>query len=216
VTVLALAWDILVLDESVNFRIHSVPLPELIYIQVVPRLLLLLLLDPFTNLPLYPSNRSGHDCSIPRNSLPSHCSLTFFPQIPLTMSAPNEKISIAICGGGISGLSVAIGLLRYPHLYVHIYESAPAFAEIGAGVSFGPNAMRAMSLIDPNILRGYDRRRTENDFQGKKDAWFDFRWGMDVRGRKAGDWFHATISRGTGQSSIYRVSLNCACSGGGS
>ena len=124
------------------------------------------------------------------------------------MSQPDSKISIAICGGGVGGLSLAIGLLRHPHLDVHIYESAPVFAEIGAGVSFGPNAMRAMQLIDPRILRGYDRRRTENESQVKKDTWFDFRWGMDVRGKKAGDWFHSTIAMGTGQSSIHRVSLN--------
>ena len=123
------------------------------------------------------------------------------------MSVSDSKISIAICGGGVGGLSLAIGLLRHPHLEVHIYESALAFAEIGAGVSFGPNAMRAMQLIDPRVLQGYERRRTANEAREKKDAWFDFRWGMDVRGKKAGDWFHSTIAKGTGQSSIHRVSF---------
>lgn len=127
------------------------------------------------------------------------------------MSTPTPKISIAICGGGIGGLSLALGLLRHPHLSVHIYESASAFAEIGAGVSFGPNAMRAMKLIDPRIQQGYDRRRTENDFTEKKDVWFDFRWGMDVADGKAGEWFHSTIAEGTGQSSIHRVSFNSVC-----
>jgi salicylate hydroxylase len=133
-----------------------------------------------------------------------------YPHFSITMSKPDKKISIAICGGGIGGLSLAIGLLHYPHLSVHIYESASAFAEIGAGVSFGPNAMRAMRLINPSILRGYDRRRTENESQEKKDAWFDFRWGMDTRSGKAGEWFHSTIAKGSGQSSIHRVSSNRA------
>jgi salicylate hydroxylase len=133
------------------------------------------------------------------------------PTSSLTMSKPDKKISVAICGGGIGGLSLAIGLLRYPHLSVHIYESAPAFAEVGAGVSFGPNTMQAMKLIDPSILRGYDRRRTENEFEEKKDVWFDFRWGMDTKSGKSGEWFHSTIAKGTGQSSIHRVSLNRIC-----
>jgi hypothetical protein len=133
------------------------------------------------------------------------------PTSSLTMSKPDKKISVAICGGGIGGLSLAIGLLRYPHLSVHIYESAPAFAEVGAGVSFGPNTMQAMKLIDPSILRGYDRRRTENEFEEKKDVWFDFRWGMDTKSGKSGEWFHSTIAKGTGQSSIHRVSLSRIC-----
>jgi hypothetical protein len=73
------------------------------------------------------------------------CSLYYFTTLStrspssspfsLIMSLPDSKISIAICGG-IGGLSLAIGLLRHPHLDVHIYESAAAFGEIGAGVSF--------------------------------------------------------------------------------
>lgn len=61
-------------------------------------------------------------------------------------SAPSPPFSVAICGGGICGLCIAIGLL-HQGVPFHLYEAAPAFGEIGAGVSFGPNALRAMTLI---------------------------------------------------------------------
>ena len=120
--------------------------------------------------------------------------------------ASPRTFKIAICGGGIGGLALAIALLRQG-VPVHIYEAASAFAEIGAGVSFGPNAVRAMSLIDPKIRQGYDRRSTSNGWLEKKDVWFDYRLGMDHKDgkRKAGDWFHATIAPGVGQSSVHRA-----------
>ncbi|KAF2787619.1 FAD/NAD(P)-binding domain-containing protein [Melanomma pulvis-pyrius CBS 109.77] len=60
---------------------------------------------------------------------------------------PPHNFNIAIVGAGIGGLGLAIGL---SHLGVPftIYESAPAFSAVGAGVGLGPNALRAMDLID--------------------------------------------------------------------
>jgi salicylate hydroxylase len=53
---------------------------------------------------------------------------------------PSKKpFNLAIVGGGISGLSLAITLLEYG-IDLTIYEAAPHFGEIGAGVAFGPNA----------------------------------------------------------------------------
>lgn len=43
-----------------------------------------------------------------------------------------KPFHIAIVGGGIGGLTTAIGLLRQGISFT-VYESAPAFAEIGAG-----------------------------------------------------------------------------------
>lgn len=93
---------------------------------------------------------------------------------------PQNPFSIAVAGGGIGGLALAIGL-RHQGVPVHIYEAAPAFAEVGAGVAFGRNAMRAMSLIDPAIEAGFQRRATTNGWKGKQKTWFDFRYGMDSR-----------------------------------
>lgn len=73
-------------------------------------------------------------------------------------SSQDKPIEVAIVGGGIAGLTTAVGLQKYPHINVQIYESAHKFGEVGAGVVLGPNSQRAMSLIDPRIKEGYDRR----------------------------------------------------------
>jgi salicylate hydroxylase len=85
---------------------------------------------------------------------------------------------VAVCGGGIGGLCLTIGLLRQK-VSCKLYEAAPAFAEIGAGVSFGPNSTRAMKLIDPQIVKSFENCWTINGSQKKKDTWFDFRTGQD-------------------------------------
>ncbi|PQE08031.1 hypothetical protein CJF30_00011194 [Rutstroemia sp. NJR-2017a BBW] len=59
----------------------------------------------------------------------------------------SKPISIAIVGGGISGLCLAIGLLHRSQHKISIFEASSAFAEIGAGLALGPNAQRALRLI---------------------------------------------------------------------
>ncbi|KIX92706.1 uncharacterized protein Z520_11558 [Fonsecaea multimorphosa CBS 102226] len=69
-------------------------------------------------------------------------------------------LRIAIIGGGIGGLSFLLGLLRHCDrraIDPHLYEAAHAFSEIGAGVGFLPNAVRAMCAIDPRIYESYSR-----------------------------------------------------------
>lgn len=94
---------------------------------------------------------------------------------------PQKSWDIAVVGGGIAGLTLTIALL-HKGLTVTLYEAAHKFGEIGAGVSFGPNACRAMALIDPAIKEGFDRRATYNQSPEKADFWFDMRWGMGKNG----------------------------------
>jgi len=42
-----------------------------------------------------------------------------------------EPLQIAIVGGGIGGLALAIGLQQHSHVQVKIYEAASKFFEIG-------------------------------------------------------------------------------------
>ena len=59
------------------------------------------------------------------------------------MSASGE---IAIVGAGIGGLALALGLARAGKQF-RVYEQAPALAEIGAGVSLSPNAVKGLRYL---------------------------------------------------------------------
>ena len=50
---------------------------------------------------------------------------------------------VLIVGGGIGGLTAALSLSRAGHA-VQLYEQAPAFGEIGAGIMLTPNATRVL------------------------------------------------------------------------
>src|SRR5436190_22942047 len=51
-----------------------------------------------------------------------------------------------VVGGGIAGLAAGLGLARIGRPS-HIFEKAPSFDEIGAGLQLGPNAVRAMQYL---------------------------------------------------------------------
>ena len=81
----------------------------------------------------------------------------------MSCTKPSPKpFSVAILGGGIGGICTAIGLLKYPHIDVQVYECAPSFGEIGAGVGIGLNAQRALELIAPEAKAAFDKHATGN------------------------------------------------------
>lgn len=89
-----------------------------------------------------------------------------------------KPFSIAIVGGGIAGLCLAVAL-DADNVPVHVYEAAPAFTEIGAGVGLGPNALRAMALLSPAIFQGYKRCETSHASPEERKRFFNFRYGME-------------------------------------
>jgi salicylate hydroxylase len=133
------------------------------------------------------------------------------------MSASNSSkkpFNLAVVGGGISGLSLAITLLQYG-VDLTIYEAAPHFGEIGAGVAFGPNAGRAMERMSPKIYDAFMKCKTGNQYKGKHDSWFTIRVGDARRadkdgyvrpGKKVGDaLFDVPLSGGGGRGGVYRA-----------
>ena len=65
-----------------------------------------------------------------------------------------RPLEVAIVGGGMTGLALAVGLLRRKVRFT-IYERAAGFGELGVGIHFTPNAERAMAALDPRVLQGY-------------------------------------------------------------
>ena len=118
---------------------------------------------------------------------------------PTTKSTP---VRIAIVGGGIGGLSLLLGILdsaSQDHVVPHIYEAAPAFTEIGAGVAFGSNTIRAMQLLKPEVAQVYMKHATFQQDRGTRErkVWSSYVMGMDGRSPrnqlKAGDLIHEVI-----------------------
>lgn len=72
-----------------------------------------------------------------------------------------QPFSLAIIGSGIGGLALAIGLLAQK-VPVTIYEAATKFDAVGAGIGLGPNALKAMELMDPKFARLYDEIKVGN------------------------------------------------------
>ncbi|MCW0401454.1 salicylate 1-monooxygenase [Xanthomonas sacchari] len=109
---------------------------------------------------------------------------------------PASPLRIGIVGGGIAGVGLALGLCRHRHLDVQLFESAPAFGEIGAGVSFGPNAVRALAGLGMGEPYAELADRTPAPWQ---DVWFEWRRGEDAR------LLGQTLAPGVGQSSVHRA-----------
>lgn len=107
---------------------------------------------------------------------------SYYSKMVVNEKKINSKLNVAIIGGGLGGLALSIGLLSHrDHLNITIYESAPCFAEIGAGVASGPNAVNALGLISPDILKGYKKCATFNETRDRDNAWLTLRYGMDSR-----------------------------------
>jgi salicylate hydroxylase/6-hydroxynicotinate 3-monooxygenase len=58
----------------------------------------------------------------------------------------SERLDIAIIGAGIGGLAAAALLSRAGHA-VTVYEQAPRFARVGAGIQMAPNAVKVLRAL---------------------------------------------------------------------
>lgn len=81
--------------------------------------------------------------------------------MPSALAAPDEPLHVAIVGAGITGLNVALGLQARGVSY-SVYERAPGFREIGAGIGFSPNAERAMGALGRDVLAAFKRVANPN------------------------------------------------------
>ncbi|KAF1973518.1 mannitol 1-phosphate dehydrogenase [Bimuria novae-zelandiae CBS 107.79] len=124
--------------------------------------------------------------------------------------APQKPFNIAIIGGGISGLTLAIALVQR-NIPITIYEAAAHFGEIGAGVAFGPNAALAMKRISPTILDAFNKCKTINQGPIKANSWFTIRVG-DARKANVDGYVKEGTKVGD---ALYDVEFNTDWEGGG-
>lgn len=133
-----------------------------------------------------------------------------------------KPFSVAIIGGGIGGVCTAIALLQNPHIDVQIYEAAPTFGEIGAGLGIGPNAQQALELIAPEARAAYDKHATGNMWpkhaktianyvvvstSSSIESWHTRligRFPLQGEGEHEGEFIHAQINA-SGQQSVHRA-----------
>ena len=115
-----------------------------------------------------------------------------------------KNFDVAVVGGGIAGLTLTLSLLSHG-VPVTLYEAASKFGEIGAGVSFGPNASRAMKLISPHIYEAFEARASRNQSADKAGVWFDFRYGEDCDGKRTAGEKITTVKCEGGQASVHRA-----------
>jgi salicylate hydroxylase/6-hydroxynicotinate 3-monooxygenase len=78
-----------------------------------------------------------------------------------------NNLSVAVIGAGIGGLATAAALRRVG-FHVTIYEQAPRFARVGAGIQIGCNAMKVLRTfgLEPNLRAAafYPRSWNNRDF----------------------------------------------------
>lgn len=114
------------------------------------------------------------------------------------MARPKE-FEIAIVGGGIAGITLAAALSSRS-IPFKIYEQAPAFGEIGAGVSFSPNAVQAMRMCHEGVHRAFEKVCTRNLWPSKQKVWFDY-----ADGFHDGDSYAFSICNELGQNGVHRA-----------
>lgn len=66
-----------------------------------------------------------------------------------------KPLHVAIIGGGITGLTLAIGL-QSRNVSFTVYERATSFREVGAGIGLSANAERAMTALDSTVRAAYE------------------------------------------------------------
>ncbi|KAJ5718832.1 uncharacterized protein N7483_009914 [Penicillium malachiteum] len=124
------------------------------------------------------------------------------------MATP-KNFHVAVVGGGIAGVTLAIAL-HHRNIPVTLYEQAHAFGEVGAGVSFGPNAVAAMKASHQGIYEAFQKVCTRNMWPSKEKVWFDYldgqTMGTSTTAQNPSQQDIAfTISNSTGQTGVHRA-----------
>lgn len=114
-------------------------------------------------------------------------------------ASPGKQFNIAVVGGGLSGLSLAIGLTQRG-ISAQVYEGASSWTDAGAGLVFAKNSMDAMRKISPDIYEAFAKRSSGQGWESKKTTYMDYRNGLTD-----GELVTSVICANTGQESVHRT-----------
>jgi 2-polyprenyl-6-methoxyphenol hydroxylase-like FAD-dependent oxidoreductase len=68
--------------------------------------------------------------------------------VPFTFFLFHRYLKINYSGGGIGGLGFAVAISKIcPDIDVYIYESAPSFSEVGAGIGVWPRVWDTLKTL---------------------------------------------------------------------
>lgn len=86
------------------------------------------------------------------------------PDVPASSARiDSRKFRVAVVGAGIGGVTAVLSLFHHcPELAISVYEQAPQYKEIGAGIGGGVNA--------PRILHKIGLGKAANEISGERDG----------------------------------------------
>jgi len=112
-------------------------------------------------------------------------------------------MNIVIVGGGIAGLSLAIGL-HQRGIRASVYESAPEVKELGVGITLLPHATREFAAL--GVLDRLREVAIENEVSVFFNRWGQFIY-QEPRGKYAG---YATPELGIHRGKLHRILYEAA------
>lgn len=116
--------------------------------------------------------------------------------------APNAPFHIAIIGGGLGGIALAIAL-KARSIPFTIYEARTSFTEIGAGINVGPNGIKALRAINPSLGKKVFDLATRNP-PPYDDVWMYFKYGAPSGEHEDGERIFTLMAPPTGTMTMHR------------
>lgn len=121
------------------------------------------------------------------------------------MANPDRKtFNVAIIGGGIAGVTLAIALHKRGTRCT-IYEQAVGLSEIGGSISISRNAINAMEIIDRSVLGALNLVETHNKWLSKRGVWFDFMDGMSQQPAHLLQPLFSMVDPNVGQKAVHQA-----------
>ncbi|KAI0248756.1 salicylate hydroxylase [Lactifluus subvellereus] len=121
------------------------------------------------------------------------------------MSKPPSKFNIAICGGGVGGLTLAFALSKSPDIRVDVYEAASKFAEVGAGIGVWWRTRQILKALglEEDVVRLLSFRPGEDRVPS-----IQYRKGDQREGRAMGPMYSRGGLMGLHRAEFHEVLLN--------